>query len=728
MFSAEKRVSAEPAQQYMPFSPTRRAILQALSAVAAGPRLAALLPLALIPARSDAGTTMEEVRNLAGITPNVIPGVNYAAITPGPVGPVVPDAPLFIQSRDDAAAAATEGDGSAASPYVIRDRDWTGIAGNSFTWIDPVADYHIDLKNCRFGIPADGAARHVYCDISAYDPVSNTAPGRLRVSHSSSTTLSTGVAGDDQVHIELRRGWCEITAHRFAGGRTHPVQKTGGEDTRIVLTNSEFSGIWRSAMGYIANLASGGSMKLERVTFNGTGRKEVFWMQKDCELTCIKVDIASTAAVNTFLSSSDAIAEENLTRDKSFYNCLFRSDGTILSGGSWAWQNMTFLHCEFYGSDSLTNAGQKLVVIGPFNLSPTGNSEKLKFRWCRFRKRNIGDQVVYTPIAGGPLSIGDTVTGQTSGYSGILVEDDGQTLTVESTDGKFLTGETLLDEHGATVLTGTVERFQSPGNECLDLYRASYCTVECCWIDEAGEDAYEFHFPRAGNVIRYCGGENVHGQMVDIYSNDPLPYASGVLVHDIWGKCGGEGLLITNISHVEAFNILTDSSEPIKGAVGTAPPEANIVIETRSTGNNGQPNNCYIHGLISSPAKSAEGVPIKIIQTQGALFGGQNDTNGVYWTDEPDADFDGVLNENDNCVFAANGDQRDTDSDGFGNMCDADFNNNGIVDPGDFTLLKTRFGQTGFPDQDLNGNGIVDPGDFTLLKAAFGKPPGPSEL
>jgi hypothetical protein len=72
--------------------------------------------------------------------------------------------------------------------------------------------------------------------------------------------------------------------------------------------------------------------------------------------------------------------------------------------------------------------------------------------------------------------------------------------------------------------------------------------------------------------------------------------------------------------------------------------------------------------------------------------------------------------------------QNDTDGDDFGNMCDADFNGNGIVDPGDFTLLKSRFGQTGFPDQDLNGNSIVDPFDFSKLKSVFGQPPGPSGL
>ena len=102
---------------------------------------------------------------------------------------------------------------------------------------------------------------------------------------------------------------------------------------------------------------------------------------------------------------------------------------------------------------------------------------------------------------------------------------------------------------------------------------------------------------------------------------------------------------------------------------------------------------------------------------------------------EPDDDNDGVLNGQDNCIDAPNGplipdaggnSQRDTDGDGYGNICDADFDNNGIVDPGDFSTMKAALGATLSPDQDLNGNGIVDPADFSILKSYVGQPPGPS--
>ncbi len=90
-------------------------------------------------------------------------------------------------------------------------------------------------------------------------------------------------------------------------------------------------------------------------------------------------------------------------------------------------------------------------------------------------------------------------------------------------------------------------------------------------------------------------------------------------------------------------------------------------------------------------------------------------------------DADTFGNACDNCSAVTNADQRDTNGDGFGNVCDADFNNNGIVDPTDFTAAKSLIGQVS-PDHDLNGNGIVDPTDFTFTKANIGQAPGPSGL
>jgi len=107
--------------------------------------------------------------------------------------------------------------------------------------------------------------------------------------------------------------------------------------------------------------------------------------------------------------------------------------------------------------------------------------------------------------------------------------------------------------------------------------------------------------------------------------------------------------------------------------------------------------------------------------------------NGAFEANESDplvADSDGdlVLDGHDNCVLSSNASQFDSDGDGYGNLCDPDFNNNGIIDSQDGAILRLRFGQPGFPDQDLNGNGIVDSQDGAILRLQFGQPVGPSGL
>lgn len=99
----------------------------------------------------------------------------------------------------------------------------------------------------------------------------------------------------------------------------------------------------------------------------------------------------------------------------------------------------------------------------------------------------------------------------------------------------------------------------------------------------------------------------------------------------------------------------------------------------------------------------------------------------------PDADEDGIEDALDNCLFVPNGplapdaggnSQLDTDADGFGNICDADLNNDGIVNFTDLGGFKAVFGS---PDAnaDLNGDGLVNFADLALLKMYFAQPPGP---
>jgi hypothetical protein len=112
-----------------------------------------------------------------------------------------------------------------------------------------------------------------------------------------------------------------------------------------------------------------------------------------------------------------------------------------------------------------------------------------------------------------------------------------------------------------------------------------------------------------------------------------------------------------------------------------------------------------------------------------------------------DSDGDLVTDGYDNCTFVANpqitrlafqtttGYQLDDDADGFGNRCDADYNNaGGSVDSSDLALFKVAFGKNrnssscnpgGTSPCDRydhnNVSSAIDSADFALYKTLFGK-------
>jgi chitosanase len=96
-----------------------------------------------------------------------------------------------------------------------------------------------------------------------------------------------------------------------------------------------------------------------------------------------------------------------------------------------------------------------------------------------------------------------------------------------------------------------------------------------------------------------------------------------------------------------------------------------------------------------------------------------------------DLDGDGILDDQDNCIEVVKPNQRDTNSDGYGNACDADLDDNGVISFADLDLFKSAFGlgeaDAGFDaNADFDGNGFVSFADLDILKSLFGKAPGPA--
>jgi hypothetical protein len=98
-----------------------------------------------------------------------------------------------------------------------------------------------------------------------------------------------------------------------------------------------------------------------------------------------------------------------------------------------------------------------------------------------------------------------------------------------------------------------------------------------------------------------------------------------------------------------------------------------------------------------------------------------------------DLDGDGVSEAIDNCLEVQNPDQNDTNADGYGDACDADYSDDGVVGGPDFARFLAAFGSSRGdgeydPIYDHNGDGGIGGPDLGVLLVQFGGSPGPSGL
>jgi hypothetical protein len=219
----------------------------------------------------------------------------------------------------------------------------------------------------------------------------------------------------------------------------------------------------------------------------------------------------------------------------------------------------------------------------------------------------------------------------------------------------------------------------------------------------------------------------------------------------------GADLQLTGHSHSYERSVLIDGHYGLSGSfapahtvdAGDGDPAGDGSYEKATLGPSGHEGTVYSVVGSSSQNSGAGAHPIMsvsinlegslIIDIDGNRLDGQwldkNQIVGDHFRivkgTSSDLDADGVPDALDNCLELANASQCDSDLDGFGNLCDADYDNNGVTGIPEFNTFRANMGLAvppGDADTDHNCDGVVGIADFNVLRSLFGGSPGPSGL
>ena len=159
-----------------------------------------------------------------------------------------------------------------------------------------------------------------------------------------------------------------------------------------------------------------------------------------------------------------------------------------------------------------------------------------------------------------------------------------------------------------------------------------------------------------------------------------------------------------------------------------------------------------VYSVVGSSSKNSGGLTLHAamqvaINYEGSLlFDVDGNVLDGYWIDRDgvigdvfqivkgstsDGDADGVPDADDNCMERANAVQCDTDQDGYGNACDADYDDDMRVGVPDFNGFRAEFGldiPPGNGEMDHDCDGTIAISDFNSFRSLFGGPPGRSGL
>ncbi len=170
-----------------------------------------------------------------------------------------------------------------------------------------------------------------------------------------------------------------------------------------------------------------------------------------------------------------------------------------------------------------------------------------------------------------------------------------------------------------------------------------------------------------------------------------------------------------------------DRTPPLQapdGSLYLLTPEGNVVYRLDPSGRYTElfrlPGEWWTRTLHPHLSMGPDGSVYGTVHSTGPDYGGE-----LFRIQDDDLDMDGLRNNQDNCIWTVNADQRDSDGDGYGDVCDVDYNNSGRVTRKDLVWFLLHY-QGRSVQADINGDGRVNRADLKQFRQWLWRKPGPS--
>lgn len=487
--------------------------------------------------RLNAMYKAEMIRRRAGLQPWVIIGLLDQTAIGNTADPRTNQAPISITSAASAAVLAASGNGTAASPYLIRDKTITFASGTpALTANDPAATYYVRFYNVRFQGTSNGSAA-----------LNFAAFGTKMVFERCAWTGGSGVA--DEIAGQITSGTSEYIGCDFSGMSGQIFVGSGLADKTVILRGCRVRGTAKvSATNGVFYNAAAGNFKVE------------------------------------------------------IYNCEFLSSHFHWhTGNGWTIQYTRVENTLIQGC---------AVCIGDLNyLKPGGNilSQTPLMVGSSFFKN-----VRFAYVAGVTLTAcygngADAVTFENCSFEGNAADR-------RLFEWRRTSGVTMRRCYFAKAIGNN-----TAGNEVCEFWETSGLLVTECWVNGAPEDCYELVSSYGNNRFIDNVGDNVAGQLVDLFGVGSLD----VEVDGVYGDCGDAAVLITDVDYVTVRNVHVLQTGT--SALGS------VVLERRNAAPGASPKGCSITGPLSLPSVCSQGKPFAVDTRYAAAPGGIGSNFATWW-------------------------------------------------------------------------------------------------